>query len=308
MKRFLTFVTALLLIGAAVAADKVVQSSARHMPKWVGGMEEGFIIVAAEAESLDAAQQKAITGVREQIISAIATRVQSSTSITIHEVADNGSIQSHRELLRNLSVEAADIPYLANISPSHAADFYWTKVRRSDKSIYYTYHVKYPLSNSKLRLLVEEYEKQQKAINDTIEAFAAVDFSNYDDLDKMLMQHSRLKQFVATLREEDHRRDVCAAIRRSYEQMLNQNLHVVILSSDRQQTRVQLQYGQFAITNNLVPKATSNCLTAIQTRLDGNSCLISYDFQTGCYEEDQNWLNITYTVLGKKYTTRCFIK
>jgi hypothetical protein len=36
--------------------------------------------------------------------------------------------------------------------------------------------------------------------------------------------------------------------------------------------------------------------------------VITYDYQTGCYDEDQNWLDITYTVNGKKITTRCYIK
>ena len=146
MKRLLTFISALLLVGAAVAGEKVIQSSAKHQPRWIGGMEEGYFIVSAEAASLDAAQEKAITRVREQIISAVATRVHSATSITMHEITTNGSINSHKEMKSQLSVEAADIPYLANVSPSHAEDFYWAKIRRDDKSTYYYYHIKYPFS------------------------------------------------------------------------------------------------------------------------------------------------------------------
>jgi hypothetical protein len=64
MKRIVTFISALLLVGAAVAGEKVIQSSAKHMPKWVGGMENGFFIVSAQAESLEDAQQKAMTQLR----------------------------------------------------------------------------------------------------------------------------------------------------------------------------------------------------------------------------------------------------
>ena len=308
MKRLLTFISALLLVGAAVAGEKVIQSSAKHQPRWIGGMEEGYFIVSAEAASLDAAQEKAITRVREQIISAVATRVHSATSITMHEITTNGSINSHKEMKSQLSVEAADIPYLANVSPSHAEDFYWAKIRRDDKSTYYYYHIKYPFSNSKLRMLVDDYEKQQKLINDTLQAFASVNFADYDDLDQMLLRHTMLKQFAATLRENDSRQEIIRAIRNTYEQMLARNLHVETLSSDRQSTRTALLYGTQQLNCSALPKVKSNCLTAIELRNAANAAIINYDFQTGCYEDEQNWLEVVYTVLGKKYSTRCYIK
>ena len=308
MKRLLTFISALLLVGAAVAGEKVIESSSRHQPRWIGGMEDGYFIVSAEASSLDAAQEKAITRVREQIVAAVATRVHSATSITMHEVTTNGSINSHKEMKSQLSVEAADIPYLANVSPSHAEDFYWAKIRRDDKSTYYYYHIKYPFSNSKLRMLVDDYEKQQKLINDTLQAFASVNFADFDDLDQMLLRHTMLKQFAATLRENDSRQEIIRAIRSSYEQMLARNLHVETLSSDRQSTRAALLYGTQQLSCSALPKVKSNCLTAIELRNAANAAVINYDFQTGCYEDEQNWLEIIYTVLGKKYSTRCYIK
>lgn len=308
MKRLLTFVSALLLVGAAVAGDKVIQSSSKSMPKWVGGMEEGYFIVSAQAGTLEDAQEKAITQVREQIVSAIATRVHSATTITMHELAVNGDIQSRKEMKSQLSVEAADIPYLANVSPSHAEAFYWAKVRRDDKSIYYNYHVKYPFSNSKLRMLVDDYEKQQKAINDTLQAFASTNFADYDDLDQMLLRYTLLKQFTTSLREGDSRRDICNAVRNSYEQMLARNLHVETVSSDRKATRAGLFYGTQQLNCSALPKVKTNCLTAIQLQNATNAAVIQYDYETGCYEDEQNWLEIVYTVMGKKYSTRCYIK
>ena len=291
-----------------MAGEKVLQSSSRHMPKWVGGMEEGYFIVSAQADALDAAQQKAMTQIREQIVAAVATHVHSATSITMHEVTTNGSIQSKKEMLSQLSVEAADIPYLANVSPSHAEDYYWAKIRRSDKSVYYIYHVKYPFSNSKLRLLIDDYEKQQKAINDSLQAFASTNFADYTDLDQMLQRHAQLKQFAASLREDDPRISICSSVRQNYERMITQNLHIEVVSSNRESTQVALVYGSKQIRHSIVPKVKSNCLTAMQCKSLGDASLISYDFQTGCYEEDQNWLDITYIVLSKKITTRCYIK
>lgn len=307
MNRLLCFATALLLFGAAVAADRVTGASSRRAPKWIGGMEEEYIIVSAEAATLGDAQQKAISSVREQIVSAIATRVHSATRIMIHEVAENGTLRSHREMIHDMGVAAADIPYLAEVSPSQAADFYWQKRRRRDKFTYYIYHIKYPLSHARLHRLTEDYEKQQKMINDSLQAFAAVDFADYDDVDRMMVRHSLLKQFAAGLREDDGRRKLCDMIRNTYEQMLKRNLHIEALSSDRQQTVAALFYGSKQTYCSLIPKTKTNCLTAIETALSPNTAVITYDYSAGCYDDEQNWLEIIYTVLGQKISARIYI-
>ena len=101
----------MLLSCSLMAGEKVLQSSAKHAPKWIGAMEEGYFIASAEAPTLDEAQQKALTRVREQIIYAVATRVQSSTTITLHTVTDNGDVKEHKEMTGELSVRAEHIPF-----------------------------------------------------------------------------------------------------------------------------------------------------------------------------------------------------
>lgn len=308
MKRLISFISALLLVGAAVAGEKVVQSSSKRMPGWIGGMEEGYFIVSAQAETLEDAQEKAMTEIREQIVSAVATRVHSATSITMHQIDNNGDIDLRSEMKKELSVEAADIPYLSNISPSHAEDYYWAQIRRNDKSTYYHYHIKYPFSKGKLTMLANEYDKKQKQINDSLQAFASVNFADMEDLDQMLLRHTQLKQFASTLRADDSRQDIIKAVRNSYEQMLARNLHVEILSSHRDMTRAALYYGSQQLNCSALPKVKSNCLTAIELKNATDATVISYDFESGCYEDEQNWLDITYNVLGKKYSTRAYIK
>jgi len=306
MRRILLVIACSIFCGTFVFADKVIESSARRQPKWIGGMQEGYFITSAQASSLEEAQQKAITALREQIVAAVATKVHSATAITLHEVTDNGSIQSHKELNSVLSVEAADIPYLANISPSHAEAYYWAKIRRADKSTYYHYHIKYPLSNSKLRMLVDDYEKSQKAIRDTLQSFASVDFSTYDNLEQILQVFNRLRQFDQTLHAEAHH-DMCSAIRQSYDRMLTGNLQVEVLSCSRDKTLTRLTYAGKPLSHNLRPKVKSNCLTAIEVTAQEAADQISYDFQTGCYSDDQNWLDITYTINGKKISCRKYL-
>jgi opacity protein-like surface antigen len=61
MKKIFLLTTALLLTIAAVAADKVIQTSSRRAPKWIGGVEEGYIIVSADAFTLELAKDKQIS-------------------------------------------------------------------------------------------------------------------------------------------------------------------------------------------------------------------------------------------------------
>ena len=307
MKRTFIFTITLLFACTIMASERVLQSSAKKAPKWIGGMEEGYFIATAEAPTLDEAQDKAITRLREQIIYAVATRVQSSTTITMHTVTDNGEVKEHNEMTGELTVRAADIPYLANISPSRVEAYYWQKIRREDKSVYYTYHVKYPLPNSRLRELISDYEKKQRAINDTLQAFASTDFATYDDLNRMIEVHSRLKQFAQTLPEDDPRQAMCKSIRQGYERMIAVNLHAEAVSSDREATVVALVYGTKRLTFTLRPRTKSNCLTAIQTHALPDATRITYDYKSGCYEDEENYIDVIYTVVGKKISTRCFI-
>lgn len=315
MKRFLTLFLTLLCVAVA-SADKVVDASSKRRPDWLGGVENEYIIVSAEGLDLESAREKAMTCVREQIVAAVATTVHSATAILIHEITDNGSIQSHREMVSEQSVRAADIPYLADVSPSHAEDFYWVKVlkqegkkaRRSTGETYYSYHIKYPLSDSTLHVLVADYEAAQQRINDQLQAFASVNMADFDDLSQMLLKHAELKQFDASLREDDPRHPICQAIRRSYEQMMLTNIHVEAIECTRLQTVVHLLYGSKPIAASLQPKAQSNCLTAIQIRQTPEADVFTYDYSSGCYDDEPNSLDVAYTLFGKKISGRFFIK
>lgn len=64
MKRIFIFAVSILLSCSLMVGEKVLQSSAKHAPKWIGAMEEGYFIASAEAPTLDEAQQKALTRVR----------------------------------------------------------------------------------------------------------------------------------------------------------------------------------------------------------------------------------------------------
>ena len=308
MKRIIFFTATLFFSLSLFAGEKVLQSSSKRAPKWIGGMEEGYFIASAEAPTLDEAQQNALIRIREQIIYAVATQVKSETTITLHSVSSNGDVDERKEMTGKISVRGADIPYLANISPSRVEDYYWQKIRREDKSEYFLYNVKYPLPNSRLRELIADYEKRQRALNDSLQAFASTDFADYNDLDAMLQQHSRLKQFARTLPAEDARQEMCNAIRQAYERMLTQNLHVKILSSDRQETRVGLVYGSKRITFTTLPRMKSNCLSVIEAQALGDATLITYDFSSGCYDDEENYLDINYMILGRRISTRCYIK
>ena len=308
MKRIFLFAATLLPSVSLFAGEKVIQSSAKRTPKWLGGMETGYFIVSAEGPNLDAAQEKAMNRIREQIIYAVATNVKAATDITIESVNTNGEVDERIAMNSQTTVRAADIPYLASISPSKAEEYYWQKIRREDKSVYFMYHVKYPFPNSRLRQLVAEYEARQQAINDTIQAFASTDLSAFDDLQQIVEQHSRLKAFAETLTEEDGRRNICKAIRQNYERLVAANLHAETVSVNRQEALIALFYGTKRLSFSLRPRTKSNCLSAIQTQPMKDATRITYDYQSGCYEDEENYIDVIYTVLGRKISTRCYIR
>lgn len=307
MKRLLLAILCMVCL-TAYGKEKILESSARHRPSWLGGVESEYIITIGEGQDLASAREQAMTRLREEIVSAIATTVHSSTKISLWEVSDNGIINSHREMTSEQSVRAADIPYLADVSASHATDYYWAKIRREDRSIVVVYHIKYPLSDETLSRLVAEYEASQQQINDALQTFASVNMADYDDLGTMLQQYSALKTFDAGLREDDPRHAICGAVRRGYEQMLWNNLHLEALVCTRDSSFVRLLYGTKPIKAHTPPKVQSNCLTEIQVRQNDEGALVTYDYNTGCYADEQNYLTVAYTIIGRKIAGKFYIQ
>ncbi len=179
IKKILTLLLCSVTALSVVAETKTVQRSSKKAPEWVGNVADGYLIVSVRSKNLAEAQDDALRKIRESIISAVAANVTIKERSASSEIYHNGDIESVDKFTKETAVNAANLPYLKDITLSKAEDVYWEKkVDKATKEEFYDYAVKYPFSSSERRKLVREFEeldaKNEAELNQLEEGFASV--------------------------------------------------------------------------------------------------------------------------------------
>ena len=183
------------------------------------------------------------------------------------------------------------------------------------KTIVYRYNIKYPFSSLQIRLIISDFKKYQAELKEKartleyqIAAFSNDDFTQYNTVEEMLSAINKLELFTKSLPQDDQKNSkTCAAIMQNYKKMIS-SIQVRTIEVTREYADVALYYGTKRITYDVAPKMNSNCLTELSYIPSDDSGRITYNFEYGCYEDEQNTLSITYTIVGKKINHTIYVK
>lgn len=307
MKKVL-FIALVLLTGATYvqAGEKVVESSGKQ-PKWVYAAEQEYIIVSAESADIEEAKEKCMTIVKKQIIASIAENVRSSSSINTNEQGVNGKYNIIEEYQSVVETQSALVPFLNEVGISKAEGYYWEKIKKDKNAYTYRYHLKYPFSKFDLMRMSDEFLDREQKLDEQLAAFAKDDFTSYKSVEEMTAQLRQLRIFKSTLMERDPRRATCANIEKAYADNIK-SITLRLISVNKQQLVYAPYFGENRLTTNIQPRLSSNCLGDMQYMSRGGECIVKYDFQTACYEGEENWLDVTLNVLNNKIKNRFIVK
>lgn len=292
--------------STSCASVKVVESSSRRAPGWVYGVEKNYLIVSAEAGDIETAKNKALNEVKKQILNAISEKVRSSSLITTEETGTS-NLFTTMELYRDeIATQSGNIPFLSQVTLANANDYYWEKrYNKKTKAEAYRYHLKYPFSRLDQDELIEKFEQQEETINRTLEGFEKEDFSTYASVEEMVAKATALRTYQSTLMENDTRRQTCDRILRGYKSNMEQ-LSIHALSVNREETIYEVYYGEKKVACNIKPYLRSKCLEKMNWQIKGGVNIVSYSYDT-CFDDEQNYIDITLTVMGKKINHRFYI-
>ena len=315
MKHLLVSVLAIFSLAAFAAGEKVIESSSRKAPDWVYGMASDYIITTAEGSTMEIARTLAMQAVKERIVSSVAEHVESEASMLMQETTTDTDISAYTAFSKQIRSKSADIPFINNISEANVEDYYWEKVQTGKDTYVYRYNIKYPFSQLQIRLIIDDFKKYQEELKEkarTIEyqiaAFSKDDFTQYNTVEEMLSAVNKLELFTKSLPQDDQKNSkTCAAIMQNYKKMIS-SIQVRTVEVTREYADIELYYGSKRITYDMSPKMSSNCLTELSYIPKDNGARITYNFEYGCYEDEQNSLSITYTILGKKINHTLYIK
>lgn len=162
MKRLLSL--ALLLSAFCISSeafaqkDKVVESSSKRKPDWIGKSDPSHFAVTEVGETLSAASDKCMASIRQYIVNAVAVNISSAEKMTTRQVTRDQLVSVMSDYSSVLMTEAGKLPYLNNITLSNAEAIYWERIySKKTKTYRYEYSVLYPFPEATRRQLIEAF-------------------------------------------------------------------------------------------------------------------------------------------------------
>ena len=292
----------MLFVGVSTSVyaqkEKVVESSAKRKPAWIGQSDPSTFAVTEVGETLAIASDKCMNSIRQHVINAVAVNISSSETMTSRQISHNALHTVMNDYSSVLMTEAAKLPYLNNLSLSNAEEVYWEKIYdKKTKRYRYEYSVRYPFTEQTRRQLVEAFlaidnakVAQMEQLKAQLETFTDIDCINraVNELDGLYQYF-----FDATRRQE------VETLRRNY---LAQYARISIEPEEETLGRCiySLRLNGRRVTTSVTPRL--KCESAIEMQVkayDGDRYLLTYNAQYAS-KSDINTLEILYPFGGAR--------
>lgn len=304
MKRLITLACMMLAIVTIHAQNKVVESSAKKVPAWLGTAVEGKLVVSVTAPTLAQAQVKAMNEVTERIILSVASNVSVTQRNVASETMTNDGVESRDEYNRIAKMKSANLPFLKGISQAKVEEVYWRRMRdKQTKKEFYEYSVLYPYSRAEQRTLQSQFEKidaekvaQYQALENGID-----DIADVADIKAAITQLAALKEYFF----DDVRVKQVEGLMLRYRQLYDA-LAITGRFTDDNTYLVQVLLKGKPVRVAKVPTVKSNCAGQISIEPQDGAFLISFD-ATDCLPEEENFLDIQLRIENKKLQQRAII-
>lgn len=275
------------------AAMKVVSSSSKKAPDWVGTAQEGYIIVSSEEPTLAKAQDAAEQMIVERIVGAVARNVVTSSNSQMSESIVNGKVESSDEFNRITKIMAAKLPFVSGISLSKVDGSYW--VCRRDKKTgveSYEFHARYPFSYAEQQSMIAEFEKydaEQMARLQQLED--AID--TVDTVDGITAGVGEAESLEAYFFDDARRKRAEAMVKRYNALPKDVTMSLKEVSPGRARLEFMLHGHPFKVYTK--PTVTSECarITSIEP-VDGQFDIV-YD-TSDCLADEPNMINVAVRV------------
>ncbi|MDY0200079.1 MAG: hypothetical protein WC951_05325 [Bacteroidales bacterium] len=290
MKRLLLISLMLSLAFASMAQTKVVESSSKKQPKWVNGLEKDYIITVGSGSTAQEAQQNALNMIKEQIVSAVAENVQTTSEMRVEENTVNKVSLYLENFATTTTTTSGPVPFLQGISLSKVDEFYWEKLQdKKTRTVRFNYHLKYPFPKIEVWKLVEEFKKRDKEMTRQLdELIAAAD--NVDNVDVIQKNIDELK--VLSDYFMDGRKNTANLGITRYRGLYN-SLELVEIESGLGELKYALRLGDKYVSTSRKPNTSSECARITSTVNNKNYTIIKYDY-FNCYDDPENHILVTY--------------
>lgn len=183
VNKYIVLLATVLFVIPLHAQYKVIESSSKKAPSWIGVSQSDYIIVSSEGGSLDDAKVKCLEYIKQSIITSVAVNISSTEKFSESVEMVGESMNANRKYESEIESIAGSLPFISGILIDDA-EIYWKKLyNKKDKSYKYEVHAKYPFSSIRRGELVSEFMAQDKeqydkylSLKDAFDTFDNVEF------------------------------------------------------------------------------------------------------------------------------------
>ena len=273
------------------AQQKVVESSAKRAPEWIGISQTNYIIVSAEHATLDGAKSACLANIQQSIISSIAVHVTSTEQSydAMTQTKYNEDITHSYE--SRVEAVAMRLPFIQGITIDKA-EIYWKKIYdKSDKSYKYEMHAKYPFSALERNRLLEEFDAMEKEHNDKFaqikEAFST--FTDVEYIARAITDLSALHEYYI----DNARKAEVTALKENYRKLYSA-ISIVPYYNELGDIVFYLNLDGRRMVTSRRPVIKSEYASEIElSAIEDNLYRIAYNYEY-CQPEDDNKIEISY--------------
>lgn len=281
---------------------KVVEKSSKKQPAWVGGAERNYLIVSAEAPTIEQAKEKILISLKQQIVGTVATRIESTTTIDRRETTIGNESDYSETVSSSVRSKLANIPFISEVSLSKAKDFYWEKLYdKKSKSYKYEYHIRYLFTDFEVSALVNQFNERENQLNTRLRQYEEQleHIASVEEIDRTL---SELKAFLSEFDADDPRRQQTEQLSNNYRKLYKAIEIRQETETTGKRITVSLYLSERPITCMQKPQLLSNCATKLSVSTQNGTYYITYDDEA-CYEEDDKHITIRFR-FGNQIVTK----
>ncbi|MHC1703881.1 MAG: hypothetical protein AB9846_08235 [Tenuifilaceae bacterium] len=291
MKKYLLLVVTLICtIGVSLSQDKVLEKSGKQ-PKWINGIEKNYVIVAGSGSNIQDAQQSALTTIKERIVSSVAENVVAKSEIRKEESSVNNVSVFLEKFASQTTSQSGKVPFLQGISLSKVEEFYWEKLQRKDKTVYFNYHIKYPFPEFELQKLVSDFKMRDRELTKQLEDLMAQadTVTSVEQIEKNMAELKVLTDYFM-----DGRKDQANLGITQYRSLLA-SIELVEVESGLGELKYSLRLGTRTISTVKKPitRSLDDCAKILQTTNNQSYWSVKYDY-ANCYENPENHILVKY--------------
>lgn len=283
---------------------KTLKKSEKTPPAWLkDGLQDGMLMVSAEAPSLQEARGLVEKSLLHSLIQAVAVNVKSVSSQTESNIVANDKVTFNEEYMSSFEVAAANLPFMKGISLSEAVGQYWElRENKKTKQTLYFLTVLYPLPEEdlvRMRWEFDQYDRTKQEEYDHYKAYID-NVSSTEQINEAIAALTSLEEYFF----DSVRKKQTSALLQRYRDLFKMVTLVGEQTKGANEFIVRTELRGKPFVTGKVPEVTSDCASRIKVvPIDGGTSFRVTYSNEDCLPDELNSLKVTMRLSSARLST-----